>query len=1682
MGPTSSTKNRSYGASSADAAATSTAAGSLSRRAMSSHSSASPYRQRSSYRSIASSMVQNTVAEGVGAAGSGSASGTTTTTSSSIKNRKKPTPPPAALQIDTSATATATGDSEDGCDAAADDDYNNLKPRTPTDKRIGLGKAHNQRAKTPTKKREKHVWEQEEDAAVEGGSGGNSGRNHNSSGANKKPGGRSSLSSSTSILASLSERKLQQQLEKPPATKVLASSSEPDLVSRTERIEQPHHPLQRATQAPSMHRLLSKRAKSRTRNPEEVEVAPVLDAARDDKEAVVNPPPKMKSGLSVMSLRKSNNGNVGSYWQHRTSSVYDKSKAVATGFEEEKKTEDQEGEMMEDLKDSIVGRGRSKANSSKPIRSASPVVVQPHQSSSWRTRATAHQMLETVEITAAADADEAKEGNERLEKQQDPSELTFQQKLRLRQTQFHHLKDSEIVTASISEEDGARYPQPSAEAKKDEREDAAADDGTQHVSPYLQQLRRRRSSLPTRSTARQPGSGEMATSGPVSNSYLNQLQRCKTPTLLMSASSSSSLLVQSPVPSSASADREEEKVAGSTGNGYLEQPRLQPASRNGNRELNAKPKHAVNDSEPRAKTPTKPSESSSSRDLLVGSPQLGRQSGYFQQSWRAKQPTNHHRTLMEQQLEHQDSPQLDGQEKEEGPLTYIQQLQLRRAKEQDQPSAKRSATQKKAPVQCTIEDEKKDDEILEQLLADNCADVAEESHGRVSVANMKARYGSTSTAATSSSVPSYMRPTHSSKIAVQQVKLKNEDAQLAEPVDDLRKEETWTAIETPGRVNVASMKARYGAHTTSSSKVTNTSVPVCGRSRTPTLQQNPKTARANQARSASAGRFRSAPPSEQSKVIATTVPPSYTVAEPGTQESSRAAIETPQRVSVSNMSSRFMRTTVSSSAKRSPSRSSAAKRESPFAVSATRAECEDRLDQEDESCAEMMSRSVIETPERVSVASMKGKFGTSLDRNSGRKSVLSNAVVGRTMTPHNTPLSPQRPHYPSSRVDHSTPTAPLIPLRNASSDPRFGRSTVSKNLPTPPWVRVDDNHKKEEHTNHISSSPTPSWRKNTDPEKSEIEATANEDPTNSDDHVPALSPRSSKESSSSIRARSSKSEESRSEDVELGKQEKEVDGNSSQGGPVSPISREHPWDREKISPATWKRRMRSPSSPEINGAPKDTPKDTVVSEDKNFLLTKQVSPVESGTVTTTHPNNKVSRLSLLRQKMLEEEDPFHEEKRASCDDSELRRAAKQQPVFSLTQMAADSIHAVDFDQAMSDLKVARSMSHDEESLPSKSSGIDGSSIPRTRELPPEFAQALSNSSNATKPLAARLMAIRAPENPGSSPTAEDGVVFGDPSTYGAAGGDEPMKPPTVADRARAVSNWKGGLGLKPSNFDRPNKYGLEGAHPVIELMESNSSDPSAGSDEVNENRNSRRTSHDSPAKRGASSVLKFWSNSGQEDTRGGGFVDESTKPTRNSTSKSRNQKKAVVTDVATSSPNTGGVSSIIQPASPKSGWSTKKDQTDPFSLNVLTSINAEATSNKGFRSDSAFDPFWDGVEESEDVGTTGFGGSTVLDFFNASIQVREEPFSPAPTTFSVPNFQPKMSDDPGSDEDSDSGFGKPLPAPSGSPCSSSVAVMADGGSGIEGRRRGETPRSRDSRKTIVSSAKKKKKRRSRSEI
>jgi hypothetical protein len=561
------------------------------------------------------------------------------------------------------------------------------------------------------------------------------------------------------------------------------------------------------------------------------------------------------------------------------------------------------------------------------------------------------------------------------------------------------------------------------------------------------------------------------------------------------------------------------------------------------------------------------------------------------------------------------------------------------------------------------------------------------------------------------------------------------------------------------------------------------------------------------------------------------------------------------------------------------------------------------------------SRAVIETPEKVSVSSMKGKFNTQGTPSFYRSNSPHNtpATPPKTVrpvvdvsTPHG-PLPPQRalcnsvptttqswkarspsPNQPKMKpwMKQTPPASDIMPQRSASPSPYRNvsplppashrtpsrRSTATEqqkprevSLPPPLWESSDlvteTVAPKQSHIEPLSvelpqsprdrPSSIPKWGKSTRPAspcspsrrpssiptlpKREGEAQEHSQAESETVNNPVretMLPKGegeAQEHSQALREVSTPLEPVNNvlpdREINDSNPVRETIESVSRSSSPSPRNRERPWKRDLqvLSPRSWEGRW---------GSSVDVEEDYHQLKARHFPQSSspRKQPLGSRTSLPVHQNHAVSEKRQQNTTPIESES-YGEEKKTSNmeDDSPLASIGS---MMSLTQMAANSIHAVDYEQAMSGL-VKTSVSYDdEESNHSGGTGGTGGAIPV--DLPPELAKAIaqdqaseikgvssekpSNISEVTQLISkARALQAKALSREKldrachelnrelSVDSAGHNIVFGDPNTYGAAGGDKGQTPPRVADRARAIALWKGGLGVKPppaSKFDQ----------------------------------------------------------------------------------------------------------------------------------------------------------------------------------------------------------------------------------------------------------------------------------------
>ena len=231
-------------------------------------------------------------------------------------------------------------------------------------------------------------------------------------------------------------------------------------------------------------------------------------------------------------------------------------------------------------------------------------------------------------------------------------------------------------------------------------------------------------------------------------------------------------------------------------------------------------------------------------------------------------------------------------------------------------------------------------------------------------------------------------------------------------------------------------------------------------------------------------------------------------------------------------------------------------------------------------------------------------------------------------------------------------------------------------------------------------------------------------------------------------------------------------------------------------------------------------------------------------------------------------DEYEDEKKSADVDENppLDHSMEKEPPrhIELGKLAAESIHAVDYEQESRELETnSRSSSP---SLDGEEPNKDVSVIPDDQDVPPEFGQEITPS---FPPVESENQACEQ-EPTQMQENAEKDIVFGDPDTYGAAGGGFNSAPPTVADRAKAIVHWRGGVGAKRKPLDSSDNAGPY----VQQQIQDNRPNP------LPENSSAMTTTTDcypsiaskepesstqSRSKRGASAVVRFWNQTTPED-------------------------------------------------------------------------------------------------------------------------------------------------------------------------------------------------------------------------
>jgi hypothetical protein len=374
---------------------------------------------------------------------------------------------------------------------------------------------------------------------------------------------------------------------------------------------------------------------------------------------------------------------------------------------------------------------------------------------------------------------------------------------------------------------------------------------------------------------------------------------------------------------------------------------------------------------------------------------------------------------------------------------------------------------------------------------------------------------------------------------------------------------------------------------------------------------------------------------------------------------------------------------------------------------------------------------------------------------------------------------------------------------------------------------------------------------------------------------------------------------------------------------VSPRDQgEHPWqtDIRTLSPRSWQ---------------------------KHNLEESDLQFREAALSQTTAPVSNVSR-------GLEK---YAEEKKSTRGDSHPKQAPTQN---SLSRLAADSIHAVDFEKAVQTFASKPSLSGDDE----YSREEDGITPP---SLPIEFASNLS-----------RGVIQEATEETSSD------VVFGDPKTYGIAGGNVAEDAPAVSARAQAIEEWKGGVSPREPPERNQHFFPDSGRGKDQDIFK----DSPFGFEEASESESKQvdRSADVSKDGRGASAVLQFWATTSQDEMDDanswqdrdpdvgeyGSVINEDisekvTSTTRLIASMHVGEAESTTRSIRSNSHEVYD-EGALQPSR------MAKGEIDPFSPDIIAAL--APMSSKKPKSSNAFNPFDDDFGESVDFDADVIFGPT----------------------------------------------------------------------------------------------------------
>ncbi|KAL7574424.1 hypothetical protein ACA910_015799 [Epithemia clementina (nom. ined.)] len=393
-------------------------------------------------------------------------------------------------------------------------------------------------------------------------------------------------------------------------------------------------------------------------------------------------------------------------------------------------------------------------------------------------------------------------------------------------------------------------------------------------------------------------------------------------------------------------------------------------------------------------------------------------------------------------------------------------------------------------------------------------------------------------------------------------------------------------------------------------------------------------------------------------------------------------------------------------------------------------------------------------------------------------------------------------------------------------------------------------------------------------------------------------------------------------------------------------------------------------------------------------LLKRQHDIEATSMASTQNVDNLSARAAAKVAGSIMDDSFAEEKKSALEDDippQQHHRHTESP-STLGELAAQSIHAMDYDQSSYDLA-----GHSKSSSPSideEESSKYASAIPNNLAVPPEFAQAVSppRYQNDDQVLE---------ETPIHKNT-ENGVVFGNPDTYGAAGGglDRARAPPTVADRAKAIADWKGGIGTKIRELmssEEPVDDTQNSTDSAIYPLREDAAEQSPAGVEENPTAADQNDVDHVPTRgadsfnperptRGASAVLRFWNQTTPEDLEtaeqfkdADPLVSDYVSDVQMSDVQDQlrfDAKKLISPNAVKElrhfrNRSDGQSEGTEQPPKPETKSVQTAAEPDPFSPSAISGLKTHSKASKG-----TFDPFW-GHNDDFEV-KCGFAGENAF--------------------------------------------------------------------------------------------------------